>query len=78
MIFSNWFTEDDNATFCPFRATTLGAIGMYHIGAVYGVISGALHADMVTLGQYANHMMTLGGTLAAGVSVRSAASALAK
>ena len=71
MNISNWFTEPDNKTLCPVRAVSIGTIGMYHVGAVYGLLTGAFHADMIALGQYAQHMMTLGGTLAMGVGAKS-------
>ena len=55
------FSEADNETPCPVRiAAGITNFG-YHLGAAVGIYMGAIHLDIVTIGLYIQHMVTLIG-----------------
>ena len=62
-------TEGDNSTFCPVRVATAIVGVIYHAAAVAGIYFDAIHLDIVTLGQYLQHMVTMivGGGATVGV-----------
>ena len=66
------FTESDNATLCPVRVSS-GTVGIvYHAAAIFGLLTGALHIDMDTLGAYTQHMIELVGVGGLVVGAKSA------
>lgn len=71
MSFLHLFTESDNQTLCPVRIVLMGAVALYHAGVTFAVMFQGLHLDFSMLGQYVQHMCELGGSIAAGVGVKS-------
>ena len=65
------FTESDNQTPCPVRVAAGATNVIYHMAAIAGVYIGAIHLDIVTLGQYLQHMATLIGVSGATVGAKS-------
>lgn len=71
MSLLHFFTESDNTTLCPVRVLLIGATVLYHAGAAFAVAFQGLHLDFSMLGQYVQHMCALGGSMAAGIGVKS-------
>lgn len=70
MKLTNLWTERDNDTLCPVKiGGWLSCVG-YHAGAVFGFFSGAIHADIATLGQYVLHMGSLFASMGVASGIR--------
>jgi acetyl-CoA acetyltransferase len=58
-VIRDFFTERDNATYCPVRVGGGLIAAGYHLGAFAGMVLGQIHLDMNTLGTYTQHMLSL-------------------
>jgi hypothetical protein len=70
MKWPKWLCESDNVTLCPFRLFMGMVATVYHAGAGYMVFGQHQTITMDVLGGYAQHMLTIGGTMAGGIGAK--------
>ena len=64
-------TESDNQTVCPVRIIYFAGVVFYHLFLAVASVTGFLHLDIDTLGQYVKHIVEFGGAAGASIGAKS-------